>query len=55
MRLDENRFIYSAQLKDKALNIDAFCDLDSQELFDQDPRVIMQNNKTQIVQMLEAN
>ena len=54
MRLDESRFVYSAKLKESALNIDAFCDKDDQELFDQDPRVILRNNRTQIMSMLEA-
>jgi hypothetical protein len=54
MRLDESRFVYSAKLKESALNIDAFCDKDDQELFDQDPRVILRNNKTQIMNMLEV-
>ena len=44
MRLEDQRFVYSAQLKDTSLNIDAFCDKEDQELFDQDPRIIMRNN-----------
>jgi hypothetical protein len=46
MRFDDNRFVYSAKLNDAALNIDAFCDKEDQELFDQDPRVILRNNET---------
>lgn len=53
MRLDINRFVYSAKLKDSPLNIDAFCDKDNQELKDQDPRVILKNNQTLIMKLLE--
>lgn len=53
MRFDDNRFVYAAKLKETPINIDAFCDKEDQELFDQDPRVILRNNETQIMSMLE--
>ena len=40
-------------MSQKPLNIDGFCDNDEQELFDQDPRIILKNNKTEIEGILE--
>ena len=52
LRLEDGRLVYAAKLKAEPLNIDAFCDKDDQELFDQDPRIILANNKTQITSLL---
>ena len=53
MRIENEQFIYSFEINPNPLQINAYCDNDSQELFDQDPRLIMLNNATKIEELLE--
>jgi hypothetical protein len=51
--LGTNKLILSATLNHNPLNIDAYCDSEDQELLNTHPRIILKNNKTQIMEKLE--